>query len=94
MKVEEIIEKLQQTGWRIRIESDEHGYQYFLEGPRHSVTSTELSRLIQDGWLENTANGGGYTLTDEGRKAYLRSTDELGDGNLVPPARLQSCDVR
>lgn len=94
MKVEEIIQKLQQPGWRIRIESYGHGYQYFLEGPSHTLTTMEVSRLVQDGWLESTANGGGYTLTDEGRKAYLRSTDELGDGKLVPPGRLQSCDVR
>jgi hypothetical protein len=42
--------------------------------------------LAHRGWLESMANGGGYKLTDAGRLAYLRSTDELSDGRLLHPS--------
>lgn len=49
------------------------------------VRSDTLQRLIDEGWLEGYANGGGWRLSDEGHKAYLRSSDEMGDGKLVAP---------
>ena len=49
------------------------------------VTPDQWNRLADGGWLKGFANGGGAWLSDEGRRAYLRSTDEMGDGKLVPP---------
>jgi hypothetical protein len=47
------------------------------------VTNEDLAQMIDDGWLYSM--NGTYRLTDEGRIAYFRSTDELGDGKLIPP---------
>lgn len=44
-----------------------------------------FTRLVHCGWLVSTPNGGGYTLSDEGLKAYLRSTDEMQSVGLVDP---------
>lgn len=41
------------------------------------VTAETISRFINRGWLESFANSGGFRLSDEGFKAYMRSTDEL-----------------
>lgn len=41
--------------------------------------------LIHRGWVEDLANGSGYRISDAGKLAYLRSTDELQDGKLVHP---------
>jgi hypothetical protein len=41
--------------------------------------------LIHRGWVVDLANGSGYRISDEGKQAYLRSTDELRDGTLVHP---------
>jgi hypothetical protein len=49
------------------------------------VREDTLRRLMEDGWLLGYANGGGWWLSDEGKKAYLRSTDEMGDGKLKAP---------
>ena len=39
--------------------------------------------LLHRGWIEG--GNGVYRLTDAGLRAYLRSTDELGDGKLYHP---------
>lgn len=39
----------------------------------------ELSRA---GFLQGIANGSGFLISDKGRKAHLKSTDELGDGKV------------
>lgn len=59
------------------------GYEYELRRPGKVITSTQLNRLLDAGWLcgSNTA----YFLTDEGKKSYLRSVDELGGGRLIAP---------
>lgn len=44
-----------------------------------------FTRLIHHGWLVSTPGCGGYRLSDEGLKAYLRSTDELQNVGLVDP---------
>jgi hypothetical protein len=46
---------------------------------------TMQHHLIRHGWLDSTANCGGYVLSTDGHRAYMRSTDELGNGELVPP---------
>lgn len=42
--------------------------------------------LMHRGWLDRLPNGGTFKLSDAGMRAYLRSTDELGDGRLLHPA--------
>ena len=51
----------------------------------HRFDHVAFNHMLRHGWLENTAGCGGYRLTDEGRIAYIRSTDEMGDGKLVDP---------
>lgn len=63
------------------------GYEYRLvpEAQAPLLTTFQISRLIREGWLDSF--NGGFRLSDEGRKAYMRSTDEMGGGELVPPSR-------
>lgn len=73
-------------GFAIRIEDDEWSHGYYVEPPgKYDILSDQLLRLIGEGWLEGFANGGGYRLSDEGRKAFNRAMDELGDGKLIAP---------
>jgi len=53
---------------------------------RHRFDHTAFNYMLHHGWLESTAGCGGYRLTDEGLRAYLRSTDEMGDGKLIDPS--------
>ena len=55
--------------------------------PVGRVRDDTLRRLMEDGWLKGYANGGGFWISDEGHKAYLRSTDELGDCKLRAPVQ-------
>lgn len=53
---------------------------------RHAqISSEQWNRLGRQGWLKPFANNGGAWLSDAGRLAYIRSTDELGNGVMVPP---------
>jgi hypothetical protein len=87
MNLKDVIERLAQSGYSIRVE-DQGGYDGYeiwvkrTEGVR--ITQHELDSLKKEGWIE-PYGAGGYKLTDEGRKSYLRSTDEMGNGELVPP---------
>jgi len=47
------------------------------------LTNEEINYLCDAGFVYSM--NGTYRLTDEGRLAYLRSTDELQDGVLRPP---------
>lgn len=59
------------------------GYEYELRRAGKLITSSQLNRLIDAGWLRSSNTA--YFLTDEGMKSFLRSTDEIGDGRLVAP---------
>lgn len=53
---------------------------------RHgSVTTDQVNRLGKAGWIKWFPSGGGAGLSDAGRAAYIKSTDELGDGVLCDP---------
>lgn len=68
-----------------RIVADEDN-RYELQYPGAPITSHMLNHeLVRAGWVQSNPNGGSYRLTDAGRLAYMRSTDELGTGELVPP---------
>lgn len=68
-----------------QIHCDDNGYE--LRHPGKAIGSHTLQfHLIREGWIESTANCGGYVLSTAGRLAYMRSTDDLGNGKLVPPA--------
>lgn len=45
-----------------------------------------FNHMLHHGWLVSTTGCGGFELSDAGRAAYIRSTDELGDGKLVDPS--------
>lgn len=68
-----------------------------LDDPGHWVLVRDLpqpqgdviDRLMHRGWLESMANGGTCQLSDAGLRAYLHSTDELGDGKLIDPTEYQ-----
>lgn len=68
-------------GARIVCHDEGDGYSYELVRTSVPITSSQVRRLLDEGWIysSNTA----YFLTDEGKKAYLRSTDEMGDGRLL-----------
>jgi hypothetical protein len=51
------------------------GYEYRLVKYGREVTSGQISRMLDRGWV-NSSNTS-YRLSDEGKKEYLRSTDEL-----------------
>lgn len=51
----------------------------------HRFDHVAFNHMLHHGWLESTAGCGGYKLTDKGRRRYIRSTDEMGDGKLVDP---------
>lgn len=90
-RVKHIIDKLAQVGWTIRADSgrDYDAPEYWLvSGEGERVLSEEIEQLIRDGWLESF--NGGYRLSDAGRQAYMRSTDELRDGKLYVP--VLKCD--
>lgn len=51
---------------------------------RHGTISAEQwNRLSAQGWLKPFANGAGAWLSDAGRLAYIKSTDEMGQATLV-----------
>ena len=47
------------------------------------VPNEDISQLCDKGWL--CSMNGTYRLTNEGRVAYIRSTDEMQDGKLRAP---------
>jgi hypothetical protein len=64
---------------------------YELRQPgKYIGNHTMQHHLIRDGWLESFANCGGYRLSSAGKRAYMRSTDELGDSELAAPATVQA----
>jgi hypothetical protein len=86
MRVEEVVEALA-SGYTARYEDNSNTLEVTKIAGR--VRSDTLDRLMREGWLKSFANGGGFWLSDKGQRSYLRSTDELGDGKLVPPVLLQ-----
>lgn len=88
MEMREIIEQLA-SGHVIRSEDlggyDGHEYRLAPADQGPLIPVMQISRLIREGWVESF--NGGLRLTDEGKKAYLRSTDEMGSGELIPPSR-------
>jgi hypothetical protein len=59
---------------------------YELCYPGKPITGHTLQWVLaRDGWVQSTANCGAYVLTDAGRLAYMRSTDEMGSGELIAP---------
>jgi hypothetical protein len=88
LDVKEVISRLAQPGYSIRTynNGEYDGYSIYVERiERMEITRRELDMLIKDGWVERPFASGWY-LSDEGRKTWLRSTDELGDGKLRSPA--------
>lgn len=48
-----------------------------------SVSTSAVDELLSfTTYLEQFVNCGGYRISDEGRSAYIKSTDELGDGEI------------
>ncbi len=58
---------------------------WILVRPMKQPEGDVISQLLHRGWLEGMANGGTCKISDAGLKAYLRSMDELGDGQLIAP---------
>ena len=81
--VQEIIAELA-SGAFIELRDDGR---YELRRPGKFISNHTMHyHLICGGWLENFANCGGYRLSNAGHRAYVRSTDELSNGELVQPA--------
>jgi hypothetical protein len=89
LDIKDAIERLAQPDYLVRIENqgEYDGYRIWIKRTEGiEITQRELDMLIINGWLEPYGAQGGYQLSDEGKKAWLRSTDELGDGKLRSPA--------
>ena len=71
------------SGARIIATDEGDGWSYKLIHKEVPITGSQVVQLLDEGWIysSNTA----YFLTDEGKQAYLKSTDELGDGRLLAP---------
>ena len=86
LTAEQVVELLA-TGWSLR-RVDPGGYdgvEYLIERCEGVVLPEEIRRLMRAGFLEPYPNGGGCRLSDKGLTAYLKSTDEMGDGKLEIP---------
>ena len=79
MLIEELIPLLAE-GAKIRWDSGECNVVKFYG------QATNLEKLIEDGWIISGTGSGYYTLSDDGLKAYMKSTDEMGDGKLIAPS--------
>ena len=51
------------------------GYEYELRQPSQQLSQSDVVRLLDAGLIES--RNACYILSDEGKKHYLRSTDEL-----------------
>lgn len=85
LRVEEVVEHLA-TGWGFSINHgrDYDGDDIYISKTAGKVRSDTMQRLIDEGWIERYG-AGSLRLTDAGHKSYMHSTDEMGDGKLVPP---------
>lgn len=61
---------------------DEDGYGGQLMIRRGECSSTVFNELARAGFVGFVPSGNVARLTDKGKLAYLRSTDELGDGKI------------
>ena len=90
LNLKDAIERLAQSGYRVCVD-DNGGYDGYSIWIRRTegmqITQRELEMFVKDGWLTPYGSNG-YELSDAGRCAYLRSTDELQDGKLIPPNAL------
>lgn len=85
MRLEDIVPLLAGQ-YQLRAEGDT-GYDspdYYVTATAGKVRRDTVQRLLDEGWIEG--RNGSFRLTDAGRCDFLRSTDELGDGKLIPPA--------
>lgn len=79
-RLKELIRLLVRPGFRLVYADDCNCAR--ICGPDTAVTDQEVNFLADNGWLKLMPSNCGAWLSDEGRKAFLRSTDELGDGTL------------
>lgn len=70
------------SGARLRCTRDD-GLELVL--PVKQPDGSTITRLLHHGWLVSIPGCGGYQLSGEGLKAYLRPTDELQSVGLVDP---------
>lgn len=86
LTAEQVVELLA-TGWSLR-RHDLGGYdgtEYRVEKNAGEVLPEEIRRLQRASFLESYPSGCDYRLSDKGHRAYLKSTDEMGDGRLEIP---------
>lgn len=79
-RLKELVRLLAQPGFRLVYDGAMSDGE--ICGPSQPVLSEEINYMGRCGWLKGMPSGVGAWLSDEGRKAFLRSTDELGDGEL------------
>jgi len=81
-----LLERLCEAGdpspWAVRFESDENGYSMRLEKTA-PLDHSALDELRRAGFLRDIPNGSGWWVNDAGRAAFIKSTDEMGDGRAL-----------
>lgn len=88
MNLRDVIERLAQAGWAIRSHDlgGHDGHEWRLErAESFPLSHADVERLRREGWLAPSGAGSNYVLSDAGRLAFIRSTDEMGDGVLRLP---------
>jgi len=68
-------------GYKLQLQPDSNVYfDLVRHGPAPDPRA--VNELGEAGFLKGFANGGGYWVSDEGKLAFIKSTDELGDGKV------------
>lgn len=80
-RLREVVAELA-SGALLRLDDDNY---WILVRDLKQPQGDVIDHLMHCGWLESMPNGGTCKISDAGKIAYLRSTDELGDGQLVAP---------
>lgn len=78
----EALNALAAADFKIRSDGEDGWWPVLIHEETKPISGPVFNELMKAGFLKGIPNGSGFTISDEGRKAYLKSTDELGDGNV------------
>lgn len=73
------------AGFKIKSDGDGGWWPILVYEQTKKISGPVIEELMNAGFIHGIANGSGFQISDEGRKAHLKSTDELGDGKVHIP---------
>lgn len=68
------------SGYSFRRDTDGFGGELVKHGM--DIDSTTFNELVLAGFVDGTPNGMAARISDKGKRAYIKSTDEMGDGKV------------